>query len=205
LRPLWTEFPAEAVGVFTLQECSYTLLVSVDEHGDATARVGVQRGGGTDYAAAFGGRAARAVRVSSVVVVRPAGGCVWMGAAGDGAAGVGLLRVERGASQAEGMVHAKAADVLAGSGSGADDSMVDSRGATARAISLDDRKVSRHAGDVGVGGRAGGGGVAVHRRGVAGLSAGPRENAERGVRGAAGGGAGHDGGWVDDDDAGMKD
>jgi len=182
--------------VYALQECAYALLVSIDEHGDAAAGAGVQRGGGADFAAAAGDGAARTVCVSRLVVVRPASSFVRLGAAGDCAAGVGLPGVERSPSESERVVHAEAVDFFAGSRRSTDSAVVDSGGTATGAISLDDREVSRHSGVAGVGGGVGGDGAAVHRRGVAGLFAGARENVERSVHGAAGGGVGDDGGGL---------
>ena len=68
LRPLWFEFPTEAIRVHALQECSDALLVPIDEHGDAAGGGGVQCAGGDALAAAVCGGPACAVRVSGMAV-----------------------------------------------------------------------------------------------------------------------------------------
>ena len=58
---------------------------------------------------------------------------VRLGAGGYRAAGVGFSGVERSAAQGQGMVHAQAADIFTGRGSGADAALVGSRWASRRA------------------------------------------------------------------------
>src|ERR1700674_4041344 len=93
--------------------------------------------------------------------------------------------MERSAAQGSGMVHAQAADAVAGSGCCPDPAVVDSGRGTSRAVSLDDREVPGTAGVAGVGCRTRCVGAAVRGRRIAGLPARARESAEPGQHGLA--------------------
>src|SRR5260370_4990103 len=67
-----------------------------------------------------------------MVLVQPAGGHVWLGAAGARTAGLGLFRVERSSAKGQRLVHAQIADVLAGGRGSAAAALVDTGGAAPR-------------------------------------------------------------------------
>ena len=162
MRPLWTEFSAETIGVHAVQASADALLVSVDEPGNAAGGAGMQRAARSVPVAAISGDAFIAFCVSCLVVDGQRDGAVRMGAAGDCFAGVGLPGVESGAAKNQRLVYAKTADVFAGGGRGADDSVVDPSGATSGTILVVDWKISGSSGAAGVGRGAGGSGAAVY-------------------------------------------
>src|SRR5260370_39940836 len=69
-----------------------------------------------------------------MVLVQPAGGHVWLGAAGARTAGLGLFRVERSSAKGQRLVHAQIADVLAGGRGSAAAALVDTGGGAARGV-----------------------------------------------------------------------
>src|SRR6267143_2971708 len=194
LRPLWTEFPAQTVRVYSLQKSAHAVLVSTHESGDHICSRALQLTAGSVPAAAACDSDPRENAVSRVVVVRSESGDVWMGAVGDWLAGLGLFRMERCPAQGEGLVYAQTADVLSrGRGSTAA-AVVDSRGAASVAIFRDDWAASRRTYTARLGRRAGCDHTSLHRPRIARLFTGARKNTELGQHRGAVAGADDDGG-----------
>src|SRR6266852_4768433 len=90
-----------------------------------------------------------------MVLVQPAVGHVWLGAAGNRSAGLGLLRMERGPAESQRLVHAQIADVLPGGGYSAAAALVDSGGPASLAILRYDQPAPGRANPAGLGRVAG--------------------------------------------------
>src|ERR1700730_6198396 len=73
LRSLWTEFPAQAVRVHSLQKSADAVLVSIHELGDDICGGTLQLAAGSVPAAEAGGGEPRENAISRVVVVRSEG------------------------------------------------------------------------------------------------------------------------------------
>src|SRR6267143_7221861 len=194
LRPLWTEFPAQTVRVHSLQKSADAVLVSIHESGDDICSRALQLAAGSVPAAAACNGGPRENAVSRVVVVRSESGDVWMGAAGNRLAGLGLFRVERCPAQGQGLVYPQTADVFSRGRGGAAAAVVDSRGAASVAILRDDWAASGRTYTARLGRRAGCDYPSLHRSRVARLFAGARKNAEPRQHRGASTGADDDGG-----------
>src|SRR6267378_3363513 len=154
LRPLWTELPAQTVRVYSLQKSAHAVLVSIHEFGDDFRGRAVQQHPWCVLVAASGHGAARARFVPRLVLVRSEVCHVWLGAPGDWPVGLGLFHLERSPAEGRGLVHAQAADFLAGRRRSSLVALVDSGRATSRAILCYDRSAPGRAHPAGVGRRA---------------------------------------------------
>src|SRR6267378_8284672 len=194
LRPLWTELPAQTVRVHSMQKSADAVLVPIHEFDDHFCGRALQHGSGLVLVAAADDVEPRARFVAGMVLVQSGCGHVRLGAPGHRVAGLGLFRVERSPAEGQGLVHAQAADVLAGGGRSAAAALVDSGGPASVAILRYDRPApwsSRHAG---MERRAVCYRSSLHRSRIARPSAGPRENVEPCQHGDAVAGADDDGG-----------
>src|SRR5260370_16992162 len=102
---MWTEFPAQAIRVHSMQESAHAVLVSIHEFGDNSCGRALQHVAGAVPVAAAGDGAPRASFVSGMVLVQPASGHVRLGASGARTAGLGLFRVERGPAKPQNLVN----------------------------------------------------------------------------------------------------
>ena len=109
-----------------MQKSADAVLVPIHEFGDDFCRRALQHGSGLVLVAAAGDVEPRARFVSGMVLVQPACGHVWLGAAGRRVASLGLFRVERSPAEGQRLVYAQAADLLAGGRRSAAASLVDS-------------------------------------------------------------------------------
>src|SRR6266699_1057976 len=132
LRSLWTEFPAQTVCVHALQEGAHAILVSTHEFGHPFGGRTFKHSVGIIHAAPARGGPSRAASVSQLVLDCPKRRLIWLGAFGGGPARVGLFRLEGSAAQGKRLADAKTAHLLAGRWRGANDPLVDSRGAASR-------------------------------------------------------------------------
>src|SRR5260370_40001865 len=109
-------------------------MVPIDGSDDDFCGRALQHGTGHVLIAASGHGAARARLVPRLVLVRSEVCPVWLGAPGDWPVGLGLFHLERSPAEGQGLVHAQAADVLAGRGRSSLIALVDSGAAAARAV-----------------------------------------------------------------------
>ena len=161
LRTLRTQLPAETIGVHALQGFRDAALVSINEPGDFNGRRGMQRPGGADLLTPIGCGYPRACHFPRMALVRLQICDVWLGAGSDRTARMGLIGLERGAAQGQGMVHAQAADLFASGRRGADAALVGTGRSAAGTVSGDDRQISRSTRGFGMVRRAGGCGALV--------------------------------------------
>src|ERR1041384_3952321 len=127
LRSLWTEFPAQTVRVHSLQESAHAVLVSIHEFGHHPGGRPLQHCPGVAPAAPACGGPPRKASISQLVLVQPKSCPLRLGALGPRSSRLGLFHLEGSPPQTQGLVHAKAADLLAGRRHCSHDSLVDSR------------------------------------------------------------------------------
>src|SRR2546423_13187238 len=138
----------------SMQKSANAVLVPVHEFDDDFCGRALQYGPGAVPVATAGNGQPWASFVSGMVLVQPESGHVWLGAAGDRSAGLGLLRMERGPAKGQRLVHAQIADILAGGGRSGPVCLGDSSGATSLSILRYDRQAPRRASDAGMERRA---------------------------------------------------
>src|SRR5467141_3315735 len=155
LRPLWTELPAQTVRLHSLQKSADAVLVPIHEFGDDFCGRALQHGSQPVPVAAAGNGEPRTRFVSGMVLVQPAGGHVWLGAASDRLAGLGLFRVERSPAEGQRLVHPQIADILARRWRRAAAALVDSGGPASLPILRYDRPALRRSSPAGMGRSAG--------------------------------------------------